>query len=253
MHIAICYWGICRSTDKTIDSIRTNIYGPLVAAGHTYDVFVHTFSVTDLYTNARANEHRIRLNNTLHELLEPATVELEDQKAVDAKLDLTQYRTRGDPWATFFQAPTFDNHIRSLHSLNQVTKLWVSSPHTYERVIYLRPDVLYLNPLDPQWLEIGPTECALPDFHHHPVNDRFAILHPRSALIYGRRFEKALAYSRRERLHSETYLEFMLTANNIRLVSLPFRFKRVRANGIVIDDDVTSPPSEQAEQERSSP
>jgi hypothetical protein len=249
MHIAICYWGICRSTDKTIDSIKTNVYEPLTAAGHIYDVFVHTFSVTDLYTNTRAGENGIRLNNTLHELLDPSAVEVEDQKNVDLTLNLDAYRTRGDPWMTLFKEPTFDNHIRSLYSLNRVTQLWVTSPRHYDRVIYLRPDVLYLNPLDTRWLEIGPDECAMPDFHRHrrhPVNDRFALLHPRSALIYGRRFEKALAYSTREKLHSETYLEFMLTANNIRPVYIPFRFRRVRANGRVIDDDVTPPciPSE---------
>ena len=55
--------------------------------------------------------------------------------------------------------------------------------------------------------------------------------------MYGNRFSGALAYSQHTKLHSEQYLAYTLQNANIRIEYIPFRFKRVRANGEICEAD----------------
>ena len=137
-HIAICVWGICRSTDHTIESVRQHIFQPLEAAGITYTVYLHTYALYRPYENPRAKETRQQLKNSLWKLFKPDTSIIEDQDEVDSRLNLQDYRTHGTPWkeedGTGFQ--TLDNHIRALWSLYQVTKLWIPHQQTYDAILY---------------------------------------------------------------------------------------------------------------------
>lgn len=231
MHIAICFWGICRSTDKTIDSIQKCIYEPLKKAGHTYEIFVHTYTLRRPFNNPRANEIEVDLDNSLHSLLEADRTNLEDQDTVDKTLNFDAYTSAGDPWSNGFI--THKNHIRALYSLKQVTQLVTK---TYDRIIYVRPDVRFLTPLNMTWLNCKENEIMLPDFHCHPVNDRFAIGHPKAAKIYGLRFNGALKYSQTHRLHAEEFLSHTLLLHRILPKNIPMHFCRVRATGQEVPD-----------------
>jgi hypothetical protein len=236
MHIAICFWGICRSTDKTIESIQKCIYDPLKNAGHTYEIFVHTFTLRKPFNNPRSNEINVDLDNSLHSLLEADKTNIEDQDTVDKSLNFDAYTTRGDPWSNGFI--THKNHIRALYSLKQVTQLFATSTKTYDRVIYVRPDVRFLTPLNMTWFNCRENEILLPDFHCHPVNDRFAICHPQAAKIYGLRFSAALKHSKTHRLHAEEFLSHTLLLNRLLEKKIPMHFCRVRATGEEVPDCV---------------
>lgn len=238
MKIAICFWGLCRSTDKIIESLQKNVFEVLTAAGIDYDVFVHTFSIHRVYSNARAGEQGLMLNNSLHTLLNPKEALVEDQDEVDARLDLTAYRSRGDAWVGQ-GAPwqTFENHIRSLYSLNRVTQLWKNG--SYDYVVYLRPDVKYLNPIDVRWFQ--PHYLVMTDFGQCPVNDRFALGTPTAAAVFGERFLGALEFSKRQPLHSEKFLDYALRMNRIPTIEVPFRFRRVRATGEECEMNIVAP------------
>jgi hypothetical protein len=86
-HIAICVWGICRSTNLTIESVKRHIFQPLIDAGITYDVFLHTYTYNRPYENIRAGEHNLQLNNNLWTLFNPSQSILEDQDSVDTHLN----------------------------------------------------------------------------------------------------------------------------------------------------------------------
>ena len=45
---AICFYGLTRSLPYTIDTIRSNIFDPLVEDGISYSVFLHTYNVTEV-------------------------------------------------------------------------------------------------------------------------------------------------------------------------------------------------------------
>lgn len=239
MKVAVCFWGLCRSTDHTIESIRTNVFDVLSAAGITYDVLVHTFSLKRLYRNRRSNTIPCMLNNELYKLLNPDRYRIEDQDEVDTRLNLPAYRTKGDPWLHQIKSKyeTFDNHIRSLYSLYRVTQLWTQGDYDY--VLYVRPDVLFLHPLDIRWF--NQEYLVLTDFHTFPVNDRFALGTPEKAAVFGERFLNALEFSKTAQLHSETYLDHCLTTARIPILEVPFRFRRVRPMGGVMDNDIKVP------------
>lgn len=237
--VAICFWGICRTTNHTIDSIKTNVFKPLEEANIEYDILVHTFSLTSPYSNLRNSEHNISLDNELYKLLNPTHVEIEDQDTVDKIIDLPSYRTKGDPWlrAGSVNFGTFNNHIRALYSLNKVTHSALEGD--YEKIIFVRPDVKFMNPINPKWLRVKDGQIVMTDFHLVPINDRFAVTTPSSAKVFGMRFLKAKEYSLRNPLHSEQYLKYCIDQAKIKIFMVKFRFRRIRAPNSEIDFDIT--------------
>lgn len=163
--VAVCFFGITRSLRHTIPSIRQMIFTPLHSMGFYYETFVHTFTITGTYRNSRSMEH-CQLDNDEYQLLNAYKIIVEDQKAVDQNLNLPQYHHQPDPWNTAYES--VDNHVRSLWSLFQVTKLWEQEKTSFDYIIYCRPDVLYLNPLQKSFFStLTGSNIVLPDFHGH--------------------------------------------------------------------------------------
>jgi hypothetical protein len=233
MKVALCFWGLCRSTDLTIQSIQTCIFQPLQDAGIQYDIYLHTYTLYRPYSNPRAKEEKLQLKNTAWKLLQPTRESIEDQDDVDKKLDLKTYRALGNPWPDDPSYTTLDNHIRALWSLKQVTSLWLSKEKEYSCIVYLRPDVKFKKPINPEWvLNVNSSSVRIPNFHLvDGCNDRFAIGSPECMRIYGNRFDNALQYSYCNLLHSERFLAYELKRNAIRIDLIFFRFIRIRADG----------------------
>jgi hypothetical protein len=75
--VALAFYGLTRSLQYTIDSIRENVMDKLTAAGYDYDVYLHTYDLAGLQ-NARSGESD-RLNTTEWQLLDPDYVEVTNQ------------------------------------------------------------------------------------------------------------------------------------------------------------------------------
>lgn len=240
MKVALCFWGICRSTDMTIQSIQSCILKPLQDANIEYDVYLHTYTLYRPYSNPRAKEENLQLKNTAWKLLQPTQYILEDQDDVDKRLDLKKYRTKGNPWPEDPSYTTHDNHIRALWSLKQVTSLWLPKEKEYSCILYLRPDVKFKKPIKLEWiLNIARYTIRMPNFHLvDGCNDRFAIGSPLDMRIYGNRFHNALQYSYCNQLHSERFLAHELKQNAIQVELISFPFARIRANGQICQSDV---------------
>jgi hypothetical protein len=241
MKVAICFWGLCRSTDYTIESLHNKIFRPLKANGIEYDTFIHTFTLYRPYTNHRANEHSIILKNTIWKLLEPTEHIVEHQDYIDTLLEFEKYRTHGNPWASdSYTFQTLDNHIRSLYSLKRVTELWKNQNTKYDAVMYVRPDVYFSKPIQIEWLKnLKDNTILLPNFQlYENCNDRFAIGLPDVASYFGNRFDEAYEYSLTNSLHSEKYLAHILKKNNIEIEHVPIAFRRIRADGLAHPGDM---------------
>lgn len=245
MRVALCFWGLCRSTHVTLSSIKRNIFNVLKNAEIQFDIFVHTYTLYKPYTNPRSGEYELQLRNTAWKLLQSTDHQVDDQDHVDCQIDFKAYRAKGNPWSdetSQSEAPwhTLDNHLRALWSLKQVTGLWQRSKETYDWIVYLRPDVRFISPFDIDWFkQIGSNGVGCPTFQQiSGCNDRFAVCRPEAAAIYGTRFDKALEYSRQKPLHAETFLADTITAAGYRFVPLDIVFHRIRADGQTCPADI---------------
>jgi hypothetical protein len=231
--VAICFWGLTRSLHFTFSSIYRNIFKPLRDAGIEYDIYLHTYTLRSKYSNQRAGEEDIILDSNEYTLLNPSFVEIEDQDEVDTTIPFEEYHSQGDPWpidGNNFE--TLHNHIRSLRSLYKVTQQWIPKQFEYTHIMYCRPDVEYVKPIDTNWFSYLNKSVHIPNFALHTgVNDRFAIGRPQQMAIYGNRFINALEYSKKNLLHAEAYLAYTFESNNISVQLIDFIFARIRANG----------------------
>ena len=230
--IVLAFWGLTRSLRYTYPSIRKHILDVLRSRGVCYKIVIHTYVVPGLYTNVRAGESGLVLDNEEYKLLSPDEVVVDNQEEVRSRLQLEQYRSQTDPWNNGYQ--TMDNFILAMYSKMRVTEM--ISKYSPDGVIFLRPDVQYLHPLPMPLL--GKDEIAIPRFHlYSGMNDRFAICTRETYLMYGNIFPVLLSYSRHFPLHSETCYARYLKHNKIRIQYVSFTFLRIRATGEIDERD----------------
>jgi hypothetical protein len=235
MKIALAFWGLTRSLKYTISSIKKYIFEPL--QDHDVTVFVHTFSVEGSYNNPRAREKGLTLNNEEYKLLGHSISQVESQKSVKEQLDLKQYKTKRDPWNTKYA--TVENFICAMYSKKQLVTLIQTSGKHFDYIIFLRPDVKYLCPIDTSLFQnANASTICVPNFHlYSHFNDRFCIATYENGLVYGNLFSHMLEYSKQHPLHSETFQYNCLTKlYNLKIHYVPFYFNRVRADGRVEKD-----------------
>lgn len=238
MKVALLFYGLARSLKYTITQIRYNIFDVLNKNGIEFDIYFHTYFFNKEYTNNRANEINIRVDNQEYKLLSPNYFSYDYDDEIRNTLRLEQYHTHRDIWITEYK--TFDNFILAFYSKMKVYELMKNTNIYYDYVIYLRPDVLYLNTIPIHLFSLCNNNSVLiPNFElYFNMNDRFAIMNYNVVDKYGTIFKYMKEDSKIMSLHSEKYLydtlkkKYELTIiyfNN-------FYFNRVRANGIMIND-----------------
>lgn len=238
MLVALCFWGLSRSLKYTKESLENNILKPLKNNNIEYIIYFHTYYVKSIYTNVRAGEYNIELDNDEYKLLESNYIKIDDQDSIKEKLQLKKYRTHRDPWFTNYK--TLDNFILAMYSKQQ---LWYMIENSIEykkldKFIFLRPDVKYLNMFDINWLHtIQNNDIYVPEFHYNhnciKFNDRMAICEHSIAKTYCNVFDLLYKISLKHQLHSETIIRKILieTHKYINIKFIKFYFNRVRANG----------------------
>lgn len=237
VRVAMCFFGLTRSLEITLPSIKKYLFLPLLNHGIKYDTYLHTYKMKDPYSNPRAGEKDIILDSKEYKLLEPTFHLVEDKGGVSKKIDLAKYRSKGDPWGKEESAikgdfTTLDNHILYLWSQRQLIEMVKKNLGRYTHIIFCRPDVLYQVPLDIDWFSFSSEKICIPNFGLcGDVNDRFALGRPEQMIPYGQRFVDALAYSKKHPLASEAYLIATMKKHKIKYEHVNFYFIRVRANG----------------------
>lgn len=236
LKIALCFWGMNRSATHTYQSIQNKIYQPLQDSSISYDTYGH-FNHADYVTNSRTGENHEKLSSGSHKLLHIDTLKIDDQEKLYKQLKVEQYRSHSDPWNTNYESVNF--LIFSLFSLKVVTNMMSNSGKNYSHVIFLRPDVRYIDQLPISVFgRIATGQCAIPDFTPINTNDRFCICSYKDAIILGNRFDELLNYSKENPVHAESFLDFILLKNKITVKPLKnFIFQRVRANGQISKTD----------------
>lgn len=240
MKVALAFWGITRSLKYTIGSINTNVLDVLKKNKIEYDIFMHTYKLNN-YINKRTNEISNNVDNEEYNLLNPNFVEIHDQDNIKETLNLKKYRTHGDPWNTNYNS--LDNFILAQYSKSKVVKMIKDTNTNYDYIIFLRPDVKYIKPLNLKiFKSVNNNTIAIPDKQLYGIfrfNDRFCICNRNTYQKYGDVFNLLLQISKRVPLHSETVLgRLMIKKYRLKIVRFRIEFARVRTNGVIVTKDL---------------
>ena len=242
MQVALGFFGITRSLKFTIDSIKHNITDSLNELDYDFKIFLHTYAL-DSYNNVRTGESTTQIDNDEYKLLNPDYFVIENQDEVKKNLNLEQYRKYPDPWNT--QYDSVDNFILAQYSKMKLTKMIKDTKTKFDYIIFLRPDVEYLNKLEESFFKsVSNNRICIPDFDvkyekswFWKFNDRFAITNYNNYRIYGNLFHKLLSISKFMSLHSETVMARYLLDNKVYYKHIMFRFRRIRTNGNIANYD----------------
>ena len=241
MHCSIGLFGLARSLPDTAAAIRTNFYDPLREAGITSIRAAH-FNQPQAISNPRSGEFGIipeRPDGRLLDL-DACWIEPQAQDAIAAEYDAA----RAFP-------DQFGDGYRSLgnlcHQLRSLERLWallqLMGAAEADLVLLLRPDLLYIDRLDPA-RDLGPllagrADIVVPGWQSWGgLNDRFAFCSVRSARIYATRIRLFVdACKEMGGMHAETFLKFVADIHGLRVARTPLRAVRVRANGQIAAND----------------
>ncbi len=241
--VAVGFFGITRSLKFTQDSIYKNVIRRLEELGYDYKIFLHTYELNN-YKNMRTKEKCTNVDNEEYKLLNPDYFEIEKQDLVLESINPEKYRTHKDPWNTNYNS--VDNFLLGQYSKMKLTNMIEKSQINFDYIMFLRPDVKYLHPLEHSFFNnVVEKKISIPNFHMCPAcqnhiprfNDRFAITNQETYKIYGKVFYELFEISKKEPLHSETVLSKYLTRNDVKYKYIRFFFKRIRIDGSVESRD----------------
>lgn len=239
LSVALCFFGLTRSLELTVDNIRHSILDPLLMADADISIYLHTYDLTAV-TNPRSAENMATMNWRAYKRLRPDKVQVDSARHVEEMIvepNLTTWLTHGDAWAeAAAEHTTLGNLIKQLYSLKQVTKLWTAEQTKADVVLYLRSDVWFFNTLNVAELEQAtthPSTLYTPTFHQWGgLNDRLAFGAPSVMETYGNRLDHALQYSQVEAMHSERFLLHIAKQAGLNYSgTTSLLFERVRATG----------------------
>jgi len=253
--VLLCFFGLVKNvSDDQLAAYRENVIAPLQRRGATVRAMLHTHSVTQ-FTNPRNKERNVPLRQQdsvarLHSLcpfIETAFDQVDD--ADDFAGDVSVYLQNGDPWPDNPRV-SVRLYLRQLHSLHCLSQMLSKALHCAQIpadtvVIFLRPDVLFLKPLDTVSIEKlidGSAEdsALLPECDRYGgQNDRFAVA-PSVAVAarYAQRFRHLETFIKSgRRPHAEQFLEYALRCEQVQVAHFRVLFARVRANGAIVKRD----------------
>jgi hypothetical protein len=231
MKVAILYWGMTRSTRFVYESHHEKLFKPLTDSGASLDIFMHTWHVEE-GNIIWGNTSHIPIEYEEYKLLEPTHYQIDSQDEFLKDLVFSDYYREGDgEWLP----DLLRNHLCALESQKRVTNLCLNSGVTYDAMVYMRPDVLVVSALNPEWLCISPGQIRIPNtFHYCGYNDRFAIVHPESSRLYGCRIDQAKEYRMTHpRIAAEEYIKYILETHFSTIEEIRFNMFIVRPSGIV--------------------
>ena len=232
--IAICFFGLTRSLKYTISSIETYIFNVLKEHNIDYDVYLHTYDLTHI-SNKRSEEKNCPLDTEEWKLLNPTAHKITNQDEFDQQFNWKTLKKQGDFWKDGFNSTK--NAIRQLNSLKEVTSLWLDKPH-YDSYLYLRPDLLYVNPINIDDIFPSTNTIVIPKWGNHRggLNDRIAYGPYEVMQLYGNRIDYIEQYYRRKigamkkPYHSERYLCLILNKRRIIIHKCNLMGIRIRAD-----------------------
>lgn len=234
MRVHLGFFGITRSLRYTAGSIRDQVVQPARDAGLQPVLYGH-FHLPEVISNARSGEAGIVPDPGEAALLGLDRCLIEPQRPALVADSLAACRTYPDQFGDGYASVR--NLCFQLRSLGRLWSLMASEVGDEDWVLFLRPDLLYLDRFDIPHLvagmDAGGYEMAVPRWHcWGGLNDRFALCNAYAAEAYATRGEHAAACAAQTRgLHPESLVAFAARRAGLHVGLVDLRAVRVRADG----------------------
>lgn len=237
--LAVVFFGLPRNSAVCYPSIEENIYQQ-IPNKFSVRSFYH-FYEQQAVDNPRSGERGL-LGRENYQPFSWMQGDLESPGECLGRWPVSELKNFGDVWKDEFKS--FFNLIHQLNSLHHVTRhVCAFDP---DAVIFLRPDLVYLDPLPAASLHAVASKknaIYVPNWQWwNGLNDRFALCGRDVYQAYGSRLDKALDYCNYSgrALHAERLLRYVMSCADAKLHTLDLRAARVRINGDVVDEQFSS-------------
>ena len=244
--MAVCYWGMTRSTALVYESHLAHVHGVLRAARIDFRVFLHTWSTT-APQRVWGSTVAAPVNLTEHALLQPDVWARDEQEKFLATIRWDDYHYKLPPHGVEWDAPLVRNFLCALESQRRVLALveryQAYAKEHFTHVAFLRPDVRILSDLPVAVLPRRGDFVIADTDHFSGLNDRFALLAYADAASYARRILELPSY----RWHcggfsSEGYVSAIALKHGLTPVPRHFSFEIVRPPGGAKEHDKPARP-----------
>jgi hypothetical protein len=206
--IAICFFGVQRSTRHTYTHIKTKLYDILDRNGIQYDVYVHAWIIPKNTVWRKTYEDPVDFTRD-HNLLCPTYAIVEEEQPFIDLLKFSDYYYEG----TYEWVPSaLLNFLCSMESQRRVLNMAHDSYIKYDAILLMRPDMRPNVDFDVSMFDRLTLEniILLSYNGHEGVNDKFAVLHPETAHKFGNRIMEAAEYRKNHgRIVGESYTKFI--------------------------------------------
>jgi len=235
MKIAICYWGLTRSTRQVYSSHFKNIFNVLKEHNINYKIYMHTWKTKDNKQNVWGKPIKKNIDYDEYKLLKPDVYKIDNQEDYIKTINFNDYfykniydiigHNENGEWLPKLLL----NHLCALESQKRVTNMVKDE----DIVFYVRPDVFIINkiPLEEilQFIKSYNNIIILPNFGHwEGYNDQFAIVNGTQKELYGCRNKELIEFRKNNgRIVAEKYVKFIVKKYFIPKI-IDFKFKIVR-------------------------
>ena len=240
--IAICYFGMTRSTKYIYQSHKENLYQILQKNNIEYDTYMHTWETScNIIWNKTID---IPIDYDEYKLLDIDCYIIENQNDFLQNMDFNDYcntelyEIYGDSEHEWIPQ-LIKNHLCALESQKRVYNMVMNSKKEYDYILFIRPDVLITNEFDIKWLsyfqEENDTNIIILDYDHYDgLNDKFSILPYHSALKYACRIDEIIEFRKNHgRIVSEKYVKYIIDKYYPKIKFIHFIMKIIRPDGIL--------------------
>jgi hypothetical protein len=240
MKIAICYFGMTRSTRFVYRSHHERLFNIFKQNNIEYDIFMHTWKTKNdenIISDPSSREHlcNIKVDYEEYKLLNPTFYKIESQ---DDFLNIIEfenyfneelYKIHGGDSHHEWKPQLILNHLCALESQKRVYTMVTETSKFYDYIMFIRPDVEILNDFNIHWLDSS-FDIMIPNTDHNEgLNDRFAILPFHTSSKYAERIDEIIEFRKNHgRIVSEKYVKFIINKyyNNLSLIDFIMRIKR---------------------------
>jgi hypothetical protein len=238
--VAILFFGLTRTLEQTITSIKNNLFKPLSDNLIHYDIFIHTYKIVGPYHNIWSREHTNNYKNEdVEKLLNPKFYIFDNQETIEKSINFNEYYKRLGNWTGMTPEMTkylIRNMCLALYSKKRITSLFDKYINDYDYAIIIRPDTELHSKIDVKYFnELNNNNIIIPKKHWWSgCNDRICIGKPNIISYCGKLLDELKEYSEKKSIISERYFLDKLNEKFITIIPKDIEYNNIRINNIRI-------------------